>query len=125
MDKRDKFLLELERTFNTYVRWAVDEMDGPSAKPYVSHLMNASAIPDGNLAHINSAIKKTASWLKDFEYNHCVSNLDTIRQIRKTVEQLSSIYLVSSAHPDDAMRRAIRLRPTMVAKKMVVGGSND
>lgn len=132
MNKRDTFLIELQTTFDSYIRWAVSEVtqfsrfaveasveDGilkvdknkRGARNYhLEELIAMSAIEDGELANIEKTIKRTAGWLKNYEQNYVFNNQSPINTIRKAVEQLCSIYRISFAYPDNAIKRTIQLR---------------
>jgi len=139
MNKRDTFLIELQTTFDSYIRWAVSEVsqysrfareaseeDGITQKdkytratrnPHLEALLAMSAIEDGDLANIEKTIKRTASWLKSYEQNYVFNNTSAINKIRKAVEQLCSIYHISSAYPDNAIKRTVQLRIDINGKK--------
>lgn len=132
MNKRDTFLIELQVTFDAYIRWAVMEVgqykrfakeaseeDGIVKKdknkrdnrnPHLEELIAMSAIEDGELCNIEKTIKRTAGWLKNYEYHYVFNNQSAINTIRKAVEQLCSIYRISFAYPDNAIKRTIQLR---------------
>ena len=132
MDKRDTFLIELQTTFDAYVRWASSEVtmynryasepsdeDRPTKRdkylratrnPHLEELLVMSSIENGDLANIEKTIKRTADWLKNYEYNYALSNISTIRDIRRAIEQMHSIYKISFAYPDNAIKRTIQLR---------------
>jgi hypothetical protein len=67
-------------------------------------------VPGGR---INVAISRTGHWLKDYQYKYALNNAATIGDIRKAIDQLGSIYKISFAYPDNATKRAIKLRPPM------------
>ena len=139
MNKRDTFLIELQVTFDSYVKWAVSEVsqytrfaieateeDGLVKKdrnkrstrnPHLEALLSVSSIPDGDLANIEKAIQRTASWMKSYEQNYVFNNSSSINKIRKAVEQLNSIYKISFAYPDNAIKRTVQLRLDMNGKK--------
>jgi tRNA U34 5-carboxymethylaminomethyl modifying GTPase MnmE/TrmE len=132
MNKRDTVLIELQITFDAYVRCAVREVshytkyaievareDGVVNKdkdrrtarnPHLEELLSVSAIEDADLANLEKAIKRTASWMKSYEHNYVFNNTSAINTIRKAIEQLASIYRISSAYPDNAIKRATQLR---------------
>ena len=132
MNKRDTFLIELQVTFDAYVHWAVKEVsqytrfaiDPSDSKgvdrknqptrmirnPHLEELLAASSIQDGDLANIEKTIKRTANWMKSYENDYVFNNTSVINRIRKAIEQLCSIYRISSAYPDNAIKRAVQLR---------------
>jgi hypothetical protein len=132
MDKRDTFLIELQTTFDSYIKWAVSEVslyrkfareasaqDGieqrdkynrPAKNPHLEALLAVSAIEDGDLANLERTIKRTADWLKSYEHNYVFNNQSSINKIRKAVEQMNSIYHISKAYPDNAIKRTVQLR---------------
>jgi hypothetical protein len=132
MNKRDMFLIELQTTFDSYVRWAVSEVTvytkfareaseednivlkerykRTDRNPHLEALLAMSAIEDGELVNIEKTIKRTASWLKSYEQNYVFNNQSNINKIRKAIEQLCSIYRISSAYPDNAIKRTVQLR---------------
>jgi hypothetical protein len=132
MNKRDTFLIELQTTFDAYTRWAVSEVslyrkfareaseeDGIVQKdkntrekrnPHLEALIAVSAIEDGDLANLEKTIKRTADWLKSYEHNYVFNNQSSINKIRKAVEQMNSIYHISRAYPDNAIKRTVQLR---------------
>jgi hypothetical protein len=132
MNKRDMFLIELQTTFDSYVRWAVSEVTvytkfareaseednivlkerykRTDRNPHLEALLAMSAIEDGELVNIEKTIKRTASWLKSYEQNYVFNNQSNINKIRKAIEQLCSIYKISSAYPDNAIKRTVQLR---------------
>jgi hypothetical protein len=137
MNKRDIFLIELEATFNIYCRWAISELSGQKKKnkknggtdnftdednlffdkTFVDQFLSVSEIPDADLNKINVAISRTGHWLKDYQYKYALNNAATIGDIRKAIDQLGSIYKISFAYPDNATKRAIKLRPLMSADR--------
>ena len=139
MNKRDTFLIELQSTFDAYVRWAVSEVsvysrfareaseeDGIADKdrakratrnPHLEALLSVSSIEDGELANIEKTLKRTASWMKSYERDYVFNNQSAINKIRKAVEQLCSIYRISSAYPDNAIKRTVQLRIDINGKK--------
>jgi hypothetical protein len=139
MNKRDTFLIELQSTFDAYVKWAVSEVtvytkfareasqeDGIALKerykrsdrnPHLEALLAMSAIEDGELVNIEKTLKRTASWLKSYERDYVFNNQSAINKIRKAVEQLCSIYRISSAYPDNAIKRTVQLRIDINGKK--------
>lgn len=139
MEKRDTFLIEMQVTFDAYVKWAVSEVsqytryaieasegDGISKKekrkrlgrnPHLEELISVSAIQDGDLANIEKTIKRTGNWMKDYERNYVFNNTSVINRIRKAIEQMDSIYRISFAYPDNAIKRTIQLRLDINAKK--------
>ena len=132
MNQRDMFLIELQTTFDSYVRWAVSEVTvytkfareaseednivlkerykRTDRNPHLEALLALSAIEDGELDNIEKTIKRTASWLKSYEQNYVFNNQSNINKIRKAIEQLCSIYRISSAYPDNAIKRTVQLR---------------
>ena len=132
MNQRDMFLIELQTTFDSYVRWAVSEVTvytkfareaseednivlkerykRTDRNPHLEALLAMSAIEDGELVNIEKTIKRTASWLKSYEQNYVFNNQSNINKIRKAIEQLCSIYRISSAYPDNAIKRTVQLR---------------
>jgi hypothetical protein len=132
MNKRDMVLIELQITFDAYVRCAVREMsqftryaieaareDGVITKerdrrstrnPHLEELLAVSAIEDGDLANLEKALRRTAVWMKAYEQNYVFSNTSEINTIRKAIEQMGSIHKISFAYPDNAIKRAIKLR---------------
>jgi len=132
MNKRDMFLIELQTTFDSYVRWAVSEVTvytkfareaseednivlkerykRTDRNPHLEALIAMSAIEDGELVNIEKTIKRTASWLKSYEQNYVFNNQSNINKIRKAIEQLCSIYRISSAYPENAIKRTVQLR---------------
>jgi hypothetical protein len=139
MDKRDTFLIEMQVTFDSYVKWAVSEVsqytrfaieaseeDGVSKKErlkrtgrnvHLEGLIAVSAIEDGDLSNIEKTIKRTGNWMKDYERNYVFNNTSTINRIRKAIEQMASIYKISHAYPDNAIKRTVQLRLDINAKK--------
>jgi len=139
MNKRDTFLIELQSTFDAYIRWAVSEVslytkfareaseeDGLTNKdkysratrnPHLEALLAVSAIEDGELVNIEKTLKRTSSWLKSYEQNYVFNNMSAINKIRKAVEQLCSIYRISMAYPDNAIKRTVQLRIDINGKK--------
>ena len=139
MNKRDTFLIELQATFDAYIRWAVSEVslytkfareaseeDGLVKKdkytratrnPHLEALLAMSAIEDGELSNIEKTLKRTASWLKSYEQNYVFNNTSAINKIRKAVEQLCSIYHISMAYPDNAIKRTVQLRIDINGRK--------
>lgn len=139
MNKQDTFLLEMQNTFNAYVNWAMSEMaqytrfaieaaeeDGIDRKerlkrlnrnPHLEALLSVSTIENGDLTNIEKTIKRTGSWMKDYERNYVFNNTSTINRIRKAIEQLASIYQISHAYPDNAIKRTIKLRLDMNTHK--------
>lgn len=139
MNKRDTFLIEMQVTFDSYVKWAVSEVsqytrfaieaseeDGLAKKDrlkrtnrnvHLEALINVSAIEDGDLANIERTIKRTGSWMRDYERNYVFNNTSTINRIRKAIEQMASIYQISHAYPENATKRAIQLRLDINGKK--------
>jgi len=119
----------MQVTFDSYVKWAVSEVsqytrfaieaseeDGLAKKDrlkrtnrnvHLEALINVSAIEDGDLANIEKAIKRTGSWMRDYERNYVFNNTSTINRIRKAIEQLASIHQISHAYPDNATKRAV------------------
>lgn len=132
MNQRDMFLIELQTTFDSYVRWAVSEVTvytkfareaseednivlkerykRTDRNPHLEALLAMSAIEDGELVNIEKTIKRTASWLKSYEQNYVFNNQSNINKIRKAIEQLCSIYRISSAYPENAIKRTVQLR---------------
>jgi hypothetical protein len=132
MNQRDIFLIELQTTFDSYVKWAVNEISvytkfareaseednivlkerykRTDRNPHLEALLAMSAIEDGELVNIEKTIKRTASWLKSYEQNYVFNNQSNINKIRKAIEQLCSIYKISSAYPDNAIKRTVQLR---------------
>ena len=132
MNQRDMFLIELQTTFDSYVRWAVSEVTvytkfareaseednivlkerykRTDRNPHLEALLAMSAIEDGELVNIEKTIKRTASWLKSYEQIYVFNNQSNINKIRKAIEQLCSIYRISSAYPDNAIKRTVQLR---------------
>ena len=132
MNKRDMVLIELQITFDAYIRCAVREVsqftryarevareDGVVPKdsekrmgrnPHLEELLSMSAIEDAELENLEKTLKRTAAWMKNYEYNYVFNNTSEINTIRKALEQLVSIHRVSSAYPDNAIRRSIKLR---------------
>jgi hypothetical protein len=139
MNKRDTFLIELQVTFDSYIKWAVSEVsqytrfareaseeDGLAKKdkyvratrnPHLEALLAVSAIEDGELVNIEKTLKRTAGWLKSYEQNYVFNNTSAINKIRKAVEQLCSIYHISMAYPDNAIKRTVQLRIDINGKK--------
>jgi hypothetical protein len=139
MNKRDTFLIELQTTFDSYIRWAVSEVsqysrfareasseDGleqrdkynrATRNPHLEALLAMSAIEDGDLANLEKTIKRTADWLKSYEHNYVFNNQSAINKIRKAVEQMNSIYRISFAYPDNAIKRTVQLRIDINGKK--------
>jgi hypothetical protein len=139
MNKRDTFLIELQTTFDSYIKWAVSEVslyrkfareasaeDGieqrdkynrPTKNPHLEALLTVSAIEDGDLVNIEKTIKRTAGWLKSYEHNYVFNNQSSINKIRKAVEQMNSIYHISMAYPDNAIKRTVQLRLDINGKK--------
>ena len=132
MNQRDMFLIELQTTFDSYVRWAVSEVTvytkfareaseednivlkerykRTDRNPHLEALLAMSAIEDGELVNIEKTIKRTASWLKSYEQNYVFNNQSNINKIRKAIEQLCAIYRISSAYPENAIKRTVQLR---------------
>jgi hypothetical protein len=132
MNKRDMVLIELQITFDAYIRCAVREVsqftryarevareDGVVPKdsekrmgrnPHLEELLSMLAIEDAELENLEKTLKRTAAWMKNYEYNYVFNNTSEINTIRKALEQLVSIHRVSSAYPDNAIRRSIKLR---------------
>lgn len=139
MNKRDTVLIELSITFDAYVSWAIREVshftkfmvdasreDGVISKdrdrrtarnPHLEELLSVSAIEDADLNNLEKTIKRTAAWMKNYEYNYVFNNTSTINTIRKAVEQLASIHRIATAYPDNAIKRAIQLRVDINKKK--------
>lgn len=139
MNKRDTFLIELQTTFDSYIKWAVTEVslykkfareasaeDGieqrdkynrPTKNPHLEALLAVSAVEDGDLVNIEKTIKRTAGWLKSYEQNYVFNNTSAINKIRKAVEQLCSIYHISMAYPDNAIKRTVQLRLDINGKR--------
>ena len=132
MNKRDMVLIELQITFDAYIRCAVREVsqftryarevareDGVVPKdsekrmgrnPHLEELLSMSAIEDAELENLEKTLKRTAAWMKNYEYNYVFNNTSEINTIRKALEQLVSIHRISSAYPDNAIKRSIKLR---------------
>jgi tRNA U34 5-carboxymethylaminomethyl modifying GTPase MnmE/TrmE len=125
-------LIELQITFDAYIRCAVREVsqftryarevaredgvvpkDGDKRKernPHLEELLSMSAIEDAELENLEKTLKRTAAWMKNYEYNYVFNNTSEINTIRKALEQLVSIHRISSAYPDNAIKRSIKLR---------------
>lgn len=132
MNKRDMVLIEIQITFDAYIRCAVREVsqftryarevareDGVVPKdsekrmgrnPHLEELLSMSSIEDADLANLEKTLKRTAAWMKNYEYNYVFNNTSEINTIRKALEQLVSIHRISSAYPDNAIKRSIKLR---------------
>jgi hypothetical protein len=139
MNKREMVLIELQITFDAYVRCAIREVsqftryarevareDGVVPKdsdkrmgrnPHLEELLAVSAIEDADLENLEKTIKRTAAWMKNYEHNYVFNNTSEINTIRKAIEQLASIHRIGAAYPDNAIKRSIKLRMDINGKR--------
>jgi len=74
--------------------------------PYIDGLITASFVPDGDdHDDINKAINRCVNVMMTYEYT-ITADPDSIKDIRKLIEQLGSILAISTAYPEKSASRA-------------------
>jgi hypothetical protein len=74
--------------------------------PYIDGLITASFVPDGDdHEDISKAINRCIDAMLTYEYT-ITADPDSIKGVRKLMEQLGSILAISTAYPEKAANRA-------------------
>jgi uncharacterized protein YqgV (UPF0045/DUF77 family) len=74
--------------------------------PYIDTLITASFVPDGDdHEDISKAIRRCIDAMLSYEYT-VTADPDSIKGVRKLMEQLGSILAISTAYPEKAANRA-------------------